>query len=210
MSRPIFHLAFPGDWARSSDTYEAPSLEEQGFIHCSTAEQLPRVAYERFKWRNDLILLTIDAGALPDGTLVYEDLDNLGEEYPHVYGPIPTSAVVMTGPYLSHLEVGLWAEDSSDRREWLEMLLHPDFSEVGRTGQSFSRQSFIAAGPEAVKMDLPLDDYQLDLIDEDVALIRYVTHGVYEGAAESTHRTSIWVNTNEGWRLRFHQGTRLP
>lgn len=104
MTERIYHLAEPGDWAASSDYYEPPSVATEGFVHCSTAGQLPRVAAERYMGRNDLVLLTIDPDQLDAGALVYEDSYGAGEEFPHVYGPLPVSAVVSTGPYPAHLE----------------------------------------------------------------------------------------------------------
>jgi hypothetical protein len=59
-------------------------------------------------------------------------------------------------------------------------------------------------------MVLPHDEYRLDLIDEDVALARYVSRSHHDGAEPGAERTSVWINTNEGWRLRFHQGTPRP
>ncbi|HEX6300022.1 MAG TPA: DUF952 domain-containing protein [Acidimicrobiia bacterium] len=89
MTEPIFHLARPKDWAKSIDVYHPRSVDEEGFIHCSTAAQLARVAHELYAGENDLVLLTINPEALDDETLLYEDLHDLGEEFPHVYGPLP-------------------------------------------------------------------------------------------------------------------------
>ncbi len=63
---------------------------------------------------------------------------------------------------------------------------------------------------ESFTVDLPLEDYRLSLIDEDVALVRYISRVIDEGRPAPAHRTSVWVNTNQGWQLRFHQGTPLP
>jgi uncharacterized protein (DUF952 family) len=210
LTEPIFHLAEPGDWARSTDSYSPHSVEEEGFIHCSTAEQLPRVAHELYADRNDLILVTVDPDALDDATLLYEDLYELDEEFPHIYGPLPTSAVVATGPYLTHLEEGLWLEKRFDQ-DWMDRILHPDFSEVGRSGRIYGRQETIDAGRprKSFEVTLPHLEYSLELVDDDVALVRYVSRPVYDGVERLDHRTSIWVNTNDGWRLRFHQGTPL-
>jgi uncharacterized protein (DUF952 family) len=210
LSEPIFHLAEPADWARSTDTFSPADAEEEGFIHCSTAEQLPAVARELYGDHNDLILLTIDPTFLDDETLVYEDLYGLGQDFPHVYGPLPTSAVVATGPYLTHLEEGLWLETRYDR-EWMDRILHPDFEEVGRSGRTYGRQETIDSRPPRRRFEvfLPHLEYRLELIDEDVALVRYISRPVYDGIERLDHRISIWVNTNDGWRLRFHQGTPL-
>lgn len=209
MTEPIFHLAKPRDWASSTDAYRAPSFEEEGFIHCSTAAQLARVAHELFAGENDLILLTIDPSELDDETLVYEDLYDLGEEFPHVYSPLPTSAVIATGPYLAHLEEGLWRETRFDR-EWIDRVLHPDFTEVGTSGRTYSREEALEAPSTDLGVALSHEGYTLELIDEDVALVRYISHDTHDDVKRRARRSSIWVNTNEGWRLRFHQGTPLP
>ena len=68
MTEPIFHLAQPSDWARSIDVYSPASVDEEGFVHCSTGQQLAEVARTFYSGRNDLILLTIDPGMLDEGT----------------------------------------------------------------------------------------------------------------------------------------------
>lgn len=209
MIEPIFHLANPGDWARSTDSYSPASIEDEGFIHCSTSEQLRKVAHELFGDRNDLIVLTIDPDALDDETLVYEDLYELGERFPHIYGPLPTSAVGTTGPYLTHLDEGLWMPERRFDREWMDRILHPEFSEVGASGRAYSRQAIIDTPRVEFEAQLPHKDYTLELVDEDVALARYISLDSYQGVPRYAYRLSIWINTNEGWRLRFHQGTPL-
>jgi uncharacterized protein (DUF952 family) len=205
---PIYHLAEPRAWAASGDEYTSSSFGDEGFIHCSTKVQLSRVARRHYPGRNDLVLLTIDPTRLGEGVLVYEDLYELGEEFPHVYGPLPTGAIVATGPYLEHLEEGLWLESRFDR-EWMDRVLHPDFGAVGRPGRPHSRSDTLQAPAEPIEIDLPLEAYSLALIDEDVALVRYISRQISDGSDRSAYRTSVWVNTNEGWRLRFHQGTPL-
>lgn len=208
MTEPIYHLAQPGDWAGSIDEYRPGTFDVDGFIHCSTAEQVPEVARDLYGDKNNLILLTIDPDALGDA-LVYEDLYDRGEEFPHIYGPLPTIAVLATGPYLAHLEEGLWGETRFDR-VWMDRILHPDFTEVGRSGNTYTREQILSTSTARLNVQLPHESYRLDLIDEDVALVRYVCRSSEDGFDLPAERTSVWVNTNEGWRLRFHQGTPLP
>lgn len=209
MTEPIYHLAEPGEWARSGETYQPSGFDEVGFIHCSRAEQVAPVARNLYTRHNGLILLTIDPAGLPEGALVYEDLDGIGEGFPHLYAPLPTSAVIATGPYLTHLEEGLWLETRWDR-EWMDHMLHPDFSGVKMSGRTHDRQDTIEASRVELEIELPLDECRLEQIDEDVAMVRYVSRARYSGVERPAQRCSIWVNTNEGWRLRFHQGTPLP
>lgn len=87
----IFHFCPADDWGRGDDPYTAPSLAEEGFIHCSNREQVTRVATAIEPDRDDLVLVCLDETALP---VVWEDCYELGEEFPHVYGPIPRDAAV--------------------------------------------------------------------------------------------------------------------
>ncbi|HEX6300021.1 MAG TPA: DUF4440 domain-containing protein [Acidimicrobiia bacterium] len=114
-----------------------------------------------------------------------------------------------TGPYLTHLEEGLWLKTRFDH-EWMDRILHPDFTEVGMSGRTYSRAETLEAPLTDLDVTLPHEGYTLELIDEDVALLHYISHDILDDVERCAHRTSIWVNTNEGWRLRFHQGTPLP
>lgn len=90
----IYHIVSKTDWeaAKASDTYEGDTLFTEGFIHCSTIEQVIDVADFRFKGRTDLLILTIDPAELT-APLKYEDGGD-GRMFPHVYGPIEKTAVV--------------------------------------------------------------------------------------------------------------------
>lgn len=88
----IFHIAEPGPW-NGTFPYAPPSLDAEGFIHCSNADQLVRVADEIYPGRSGLTLLVIDARAVT-GRLVYEDSYDLGEEFPHIYGSIEAADVL--------------------------------------------------------------------------------------------------------------------
>jgi len=68
-------------------------------VHCSTSDQLREVAKTIYPGRDDLVLLTIDPDLLDIGRLVYEDLYGHGDLFPHVYGPLPTRAVLSSGLY---------------------------------------------------------------------------------------------------------------
>ena len=88
----VFHItersAFSA--ALESGAYEAESLAREGFIHCSTREQVLRTASRFFGGRTGLVLLCIEAEKLGD-KLRFEDAD--GEAFPHCYGVIPLEAI---------------------------------------------------------------------------------------------------------------------
>ena len=91
----IYHLTNKKDWqtAQPLGEYEAPSLAEEGFIHCSKdLPQLLRVAARLYQGRTDLQVLDLDLEKL-DSPVKYE-LSRSGEVYPHIYGKLNFSAVL--------------------------------------------------------------------------------------------------------------------
>ncbi|CAM5302401.1 DUF952 domain-containing protein [Streptomyces chartreusis] len=98
----ILHITERSLWeaARERGTYEMSTrgrtLQEEGFIHCSTRTQLPSVAaflYGSYDGPDELVVLIVDPARL-EAPLRYEAPKPGGEEFPHVYGPIPVEAVV--------------------------------------------------------------------------------------------------------------------
>ncbi len=67
-------------------------MDEQGFIHCSLPHQPRTVAEYLYGDVEDLVVLVIDSERL-GAPVVYEALEPGAEKYPHIYGPVPTSAV---------------------------------------------------------------------------------------------------------------------
>ena len=96
----ILHITTEPAWlvAKASGAYTADSLATEGFIHCSTPQQVIWVANTRFRGRRDLILLHIDPSQL-NAKVVYENLEGGESLFPHVYGPIPVVAVVDVTPF---------------------------------------------------------------------------------------------------------------
>jgi uncharacterized protein (DUF952 family) len=79
--------------ARAAGSYRGDTLDSEGYIHCSTAEQWPRVLAALYSGRRDLVLLEIDQARL-ECELRWEDLQGSGELFPHIYGPLPAAAVI--------------------------------------------------------------------------------------------------------------------
>ncbi|HRQ38956.1 MAG TPA: DUF952 domain-containing protein [Chloroflexota bacterium] len=90
----ILHISRRAEWetAVPSGLYTADSLKTEGFIHCSTPEQVLIPANERFRGQTDLLLLCIDPTRLA-APLVYEDCYETGMLFPHIYGPLNVTAV---------------------------------------------------------------------------------------------------------------------
>jgi uncharacterized protein (DUF952 family) len=89
----VFHITSHAAWelAEESGEYSSPSLQEEGFIHCSDIDQVAGSANRFFSGRQDLILLHIDKNAI-EKSLRYE-LASEGVSFPHIYGKIPLNSV---------------------------------------------------------------------------------------------------------------------
>jgi len=90
----LFHITTIQDWdaAQARGRYEAPSLTDEGFIHCSTSAQVVATANRFYAGREDLVLLTIDPRQLA-AEVRYENTMGGDELFPHVYGSIELAAV---------------------------------------------------------------------------------------------------------------------
>src|SRR4051794_29540763 len=93
----ILHITTDGGWSAAQKAGEltAPSLADEGFIHCSTHAQVEATANRIFAGSGDLLLLELAVDRIgPE--LKWERATDVGEEFPHIYGPINLDAVVGT------------------------------------------------------------------------------------------------------------------
>lgn len=90
----IYHLTPYDQWkhAQKMGFYAPQSLVKEGFIHCSTKNQILPTANRRFRGDNSLVLLAINTEKV-NAKIVFEDASNRGENHPHVYGKLPLSAI---------------------------------------------------------------------------------------------------------------------
>lgn len=99
----IFHVTSTRRWQRSiadgehTESTRGVELADEGFIHCSTAEQLASVLQRFYADATDLQILHIDEERLT-APLITEQLPGAPEAFPHVYGPINLDAVVAVRP----------------------------------------------------------------------------------------------------------------
>ena len=96
----ILHITTRAEWeaARALGDYRLDTLDSEGFIHCSTPQQVLGPANALYHGQDDLVLLVIDPAQLT-AELVYEDCYEAGETFPHLYGPLNLDAVVRVVPF---------------------------------------------------------------------------------------------------------------
>jgi uncharacterized protein (DUF952 family) len=96
----ILHIATKTEWQRAQrlGSYEPPSLETEGFIHCSTPGQAVQTANSFFRGQSDLVLLCIDTSRLTAELKLEPAAHALSRRqldlFPHLYGPLNLDAVI--------------------------------------------------------------------------------------------------------------------
>jgi hypothetical protein len=79
-------------------------------------------------------------------------------------------------------------------------LLHPELTEIGRSGRVWDRASITAMMADDPSVTGVAEGFAPVRLAGDVVLLLYRTQGA--------RRSSVWVRDPEaGWRLRHHQGT---
>ncbi len=99
----VLHLIEPAAWraALGDGAVRPPSLGTVGFVHLSAPDQVHLPAQALFPGRRDLVLLVVDPARLTDPVRLEPGRpeDPAGMLFPHLYGPLPTSAVIAVVPY---------------------------------------------------------------------------------------------------------------
>ena len=97
--RYILHIAPRSLWeqGKDSEVYQGDTLESEGFIHCSKANQVVAVANTLFLGRTDLVLLLIQTSRVVS-PIKYEGAAS--EVFPHIYGPLNRDAVIAVYDFL--------------------------------------------------------------------------------------------------------------
>ena len=100
----LVHLCARDEWdqARSVGELRPLSLDQVGFIHLSAQHQVHLPANRLFTGRVDLVLMYLDPDRL-GAPVRWEPgvpSDPAAMLFPHLYGPLPTAAIVDVCPYV--------------------------------------------------------------------------------------------------------------
>jgi uncharacterized protein (DUF952 family) len=95
----IYHLATPAEWAAAQavGSVRPPSLVTEGFVHCSTGDQLAGTIARHFSGVDELVLLRLHLDRLGED-LRWEE-SRPGEPYPHLYRAIALDEVAEVIPW---------------------------------------------------------------------------------------------------------------
>ena len=97
--RRVYKILRQGEWAsfQSAGVFRgSPDDLRDGFIHLSAGDQLAGTLAKHFRGEDDLVLLAIEGAAFGDA-LKWE-ISRGGALFPHLYAPLPLSAVTEVIP----------------------------------------------------------------------------------------------------------------
>ncbi|MBT7609963.1 MAG: DUF952 domain-containing protein [Bacteriovoracaceae bacterium] len=93
----IFHIVNKAEWSKAKQigSYKPASLTQDGFIHCSRADQIILVANSFFKNQDNLIILRIDVSKITVNIKTEAPLEAPWSDvhYPHLYGELNLDSV---------------------------------------------------------------------------------------------------------------------
>jgi len=95
----IYKVFRPAEWSElrsAGTTAGAPVDRADGYIHFSTADQLPGTLEKHFAGEADLVLLALDPAALGPA-LIWEPARG-GALFPHLYRPLALTDIVWSRP----------------------------------------------------------------------------------------------------------------
>ena len=98
----IYHIVLPKVWEefKEKEAYAAESLQTEGFIHCSFADQLDAVLGRYYSDAGDVLVLTLETEKLTSRVVNEPSTNN--EIYPHIYGTINRDAIVSVDKRQKH------------------------------------------------------------------------------------------------------------
>lgn len=111
---------------------------------------------------------------------------------------------------LKSLETELHKNETRRNQQRMERLLHPDFVEFGRSGMRYTRAEILTEfGKGNALPIIQTRNFEGIVLGDGVVLLTYVSAHVDDrgNTHRQTWRSSIWVRTEVGWQIRFHQGT---
>jgi uncharacterized protein (DUF952 family) len=98
----IYKICRPDEWAaagRARVFCGSPDDRRDGFIHFSTAAQVPGTLEKYFSGEPGLVLIAVDAGRL--GAALKWEPSRGGALFPHLYGDLSLDAVLWSRPLAS-------------------------------------------------------------------------------------------------------------
>jgi hypothetical protein len=99
--------------------------------------------------------------------------------------------------------------DPATRRSAIAVgkMIHDDFVEFGSSGDRYDRGHAIEVMTSGLAGEVLIKDFEALTLAPSVVLCTYRSIGE---TGREARRSSIWVESDNEWKIIFHQGTRVP
>jgi uncharacterized protein (DUF952 family) len=98
MTGTIFKIVPRTEWESAGEAYAGSAHDRaDGFLHFSTAAQLPETLRLYYAGQDNLVLVAVDAATL-GAALKWERSPSRAEDFPHLFAALPRDAVKWTKP----------------------------------------------------------------------------------------------------------------
>lgn len=107
------------------------------------------------------------------------------------------------------LEMELHQPSVRKDRSRLDEILHESFIEISRSGVIYDKKRILTSLQSEVTHSVCSQDYEFQAISDGLVLLTYRSaHVGLDGSlTRFSRRSSLWENTEGGWKMRYHQGT---
>lgn len=109
--------------------------------------------------------------------------------------------------HIQSLEEQLLTTEVRSSTKRLRKLLTDDFFEIGSSGRMLYQESDTET-LQLSPINATLSDFVLHPLSKDLVLVTYRIHNY--ALDRDTLRSSIWLQADGCWKMRFHQGTVVP
>ena len=94
----IYKICPAAEWTVAAQEYAGSAHDRaDGFLHFSTGAQLDETLQRYYAGANDLLLIAVEENTL-GSALRWEYAPGRGEDFPHLYGPLPLATVAWVRP----------------------------------------------------------------------------------------------------------------
>jgi uncharacterized protein (DUF952 family) len=100
----IFKIVPRAEWEAGSGDYHGSAHDKaDGFLHFSTAAQLPETLKRYYAGQDDLMLVAVDPAAL-GSALKWKFSGSRGEDFPHLYAALPCDTMKWARPLIRNAD----------------------------------------------------------------------------------------------------------
>jgi hypothetical protein len=109
---------------------------------------------------------------------------------------------------LLKLEMSLWLQETRFNKKYMDGILHPDFMEFGKSGNTYYKTDILNNMNGTIKAKLPFKNLKVKQIGDAAFLLTYQAELIENDHHILTNRSSIWIS-GKTFQLLFHQGTTV-